>query len=196
MKIKGWRTSLKEVKEFVFTFNKKEAYSTKLGAEESNMGVIGLAFFKEKKPAYSWCGTATTIWPPQYSWTTTTANSDPTLYGSVTGVTNAAAYTVNTSNGPTLTRSASAGTSNSLGSASNGSYDNVVTMQSFSAGTAQGSAQQDSAVEVDKEFLETPEFTDAIYYDTRENLVANGIIKEVEDKMPEPFANTRFCPPV
>ena len=166
MKINGWRTSLEDVREFVFTANKNDSYAHKLGADESNTGVIGLAFFREKQKA--WYSSTATTWPPiSPSWTYTS-----------TVLTN--------SQNSYFDCSASMGTLRSC------SVSEPVT-KSFSMSTAQGSSVSDKVIEIDKEFEEIVSATDTIYYDSRENLIAKGILKE-EEKLPEPFANTKFCP--
>lgn len=165
MKINGWRTSLSDVREFVFTADKTESYTHKLGADESNTGVIGLAFFKEKPNV--WCGyssTATT-WPPINPWTSTTIRS-MSYSDSSSAVFNCSASIPSHSNSAPLT-----------------------TMS-----TAQGDSVQDKVVEVEKEFEEIASFVDTIYYDSKENLVSRGIIREEVEKLPQPFANTGFCP--
>jgi len=149
MKINGWRTSLDDVREFVFTSDKNESYAHKLGANESNTGVIGLAFFKEIVVP------TITMWPPN-NW-------------------NSTSYTV-----------ASASTVVPTNLSAN--------LRSMSMSTAQGSLVEDKVTEVEKQFENTVSFIDTIYYDNRENLIAKGIIKEETEKLPEPFANSRFCP--
>ena len=45
---------------------------------------------------------------------------------------------------------------------------------------------------VSYEFEDAPCYDFVIYYDSRENLIANGIMKP-EKKLPEPFENTGYC---
>lgn len=150
MKINGWRTSLNDIREFVFTADKNESYTHKLGADEFNTGVIGLAFFKEKQFAWYGYSSTATVWPP--------------------------------TNPSTNIRSMS-------------TFNCSATIELNSAmSTAQGNSIQDKVVEVVKEFEETVSFIDTIYYDSKENLISRGIIREEIEKLPEPFANTKFCP--
>lgn len=150
IKIKGWRTSLDSVREFVFTSNKKQSYSHKLGADESNIGVIGVAIFGEKyKPIYNIQNLCT---------------STATWYD--------IPYSV------------------SLNSVE---VKNSVCENPFSMATKQGKSLEDSAVEVYKEFEENPLIIETIYYDSRENLIAKGIIRK-EQGMPKPFIESEFCP--
>ena len=161
IKLNGWRTSLDKVREFVFTANKKETYSHKLGADESNIGVIGFAFYKEKiKPI-------TSISSYDSTWTIPSFNNC-TYAGTVT----------NTSSAPTsyLVRSC---------------YE--APTKEFSMGTKQGKAVVDKASIVEIDFEDAPFIIDSIYYDSRENLIAKGIIKE-EQGLPQPFEGSGFCP--
>lgn len=164
IKIKGWRTSLDSVREFVFTSNKKQSYSHKLGADESNIGVIGVAIFGEKyKSVYN----IQNLWAPTTAWYNTTSN---TVY--------------DTSSAYNTSYSVS---SNSV------EVKNSVCENQFSMATKQGKSLEDSAVEVYKEFEENPLTIETIYYDSRENLIAKGIIKK-EQGMPKPFIESEFCP--
>jgi hypothetical protein len=47
--VEGWRISDDQVKEFVFTFNKDQSYSVKLGNGKETLGVVGVAFFRAKE---------------------------------------------------------------------------------------------------------------------------------------------------
>jgi hypothetical protein len=51
--IDGWRISQEIVKEFIFTFNKNNSFSAKLGNGKENLGVIGIAIFDEQ-PVIDW----------------------------------------------------------------------------------------------------------------------------------------------
>ena len=165
MKITGWRTSLNNTREFIFTNDKNDSYSHKLGADETNTGVIGLAFFKEKKYLNS-----TSIWPPLFN--SSSGNYFTSTSSALTSSTTSASYTTNCSY----------------------SSDSSVNVRSLSMSTKQGDSVEDKACEVDKSFEDKVFATDVIYYDSRENLIAKGIIKESTDELPEPFLTTGFCP--
>ena len=163
-KITGWRTSLENVREFVFTDNKKESYSHKLGADESNIGVIGFAFYKQKV-IYNY----------------TTSYTTDTLKWTIPP------YTTSTSG--TVKYSSPVVEVNSLGRG----IECFSSAVDFSMGTKQGEKIEDSAVKVDMDFEGLPFVTDMIYYDSRENLIARGIIKEEKLGLPQPFENSGFC---
>ncbi len=186
IKINGWRTGLDAVREFVFTADKKQSYAHKLGAEEQNTGVIGLAFFKEK-PKVTWCGyssSSTTTWPPawptQYSWTSSAAP----IYKDSVSSNDDFAYSVHNMNVST----------NSATLRSHNVKSAPLVSNSFNMSTAQGKTVSDRVQEVEKEFEEAVSYADIIYYDSRKNLIANGILNEFEDKMPQPFSVDGFCP--
>lgn len=163
LKIKGWRTSLENVREFVFTSNKKQSYSHKLGADESNIGVIGVAVFGEKYESTFY----PSYWP---SITTLTNTFDNSKY-------NSAPYI-------TITNCTSQNTTE---------VKDAIALTSFTMATKQGQSIEDNAVKVHKEFEEQPLYIETIYYDSRENLIAKGIIRE-EQGMPKPFIESEFCP--
>lgn len=165
MKINGWRTSIENVREFVFTANKNDSYAHKLGTDESNTGVIGIALFKEKQKILYFSTTIT--WPP--------ANPSLTYTPTISTDSQNSYFNYSTSTQTTYNIS-------------------EPTIKNFSMSTTQGSSISDKVVEINKEFEETVYATDIIYYDNRENLIARGILKENEEKLPEPFANNRFCP--
>ncbi len=62
----------------------------------------------------------------------------------------------------------------------------AITLTSFTMATKQGQSIEDNVVKVHKEFEEQPLYIETIYYDSRENLIAKGIIRE-EQGMPKPF---------
>jgi hypothetical protein len=181
LKISGWRTSMDKVRKFVFS-EKSDSYAKKLGASTANVGVIGFAFFKEKRVNWGWASSATTYQPyGGYPVTYTTTNNSEEiskLYG--TGV--ATAFTSSIAVEPT----ASKGTLRSMSATTN-----TVSAASFSVGTAQGGSAVDKVVDANYDFESLPYATDEIYYDSRENLIAKGIIVE-ETGLPQPFA-TKFC---
>lgn len=187
-KISGWRTSLEEVREFVFTSDKEESFSHKLGADESNTGVIGIAVFKEKTPSWYYTYTSTsqpwTIPIVTYpTWTVNGTGNSGTTYALNTTLTNTCTTYSTSTFGPTYTSCSTATTDGLL----NEDTD------SLSMSTKQGDVVLDEVQEISMEFDEMASWTDIIYYDSYENLVKKGIIKK-GNKLPEPFANNGFCP--
>lgn len=70
LKISGWRTSLNEVRKFVFTNNRKETYANKLNNDTTNNGVIGICLFAEKITYGNWYSTSgysLDIFPKSYT---------------------------------------------------------------------------------------------------------------------------------
>lgn len=173
LKIKGWRTSLNDIREFVFSNNKKETYSSKLSNDTSNNGVIGIALFAEYiKPIR-------THFTSRVLYSKGASKTDPLcMFNTGTPVYNS----------PTITCTASDCMDYGLAS-----FDTKPIMRSMDMGTKQGKEVQDRVIESDKEFCQNVYFTDTIYYDSRENLIAKGIIKK-EDELPKPFLNKGFCP--
>jgi hypothetical protein len=181
LKVEGWRTSMDSVREFVFTNDSKKSYSHKLGANESNTGVIGIALFKE--------------YIMNYFGSTTLFNLSKTYpndvyYGS--GISTGSSCTTTTDSSNINTTALRSNTSNQASY----STDNIEPL-SCSISTAQGDSKVGKAISSYKKFLSTVEFSDSIYYDSRENLIKRGIIKVDKDKkssLPQPFSTSSFCP--
>jgi len=180
LKVRGWRISNEEVKEFIFNFNKQESYSVKLGAGDANLGVIGVAFYEEKSRPIL-------FWPPvnkhhhhhhhhhggwYYSpnWYTTTSNTDWS---------NDNFYTVNMTYDNNELRSSS-------------SYHVSTENVDFEAGTAMGDLVESSVEEAGFE-AGSLVGTQEIYYDSFENLKKRGIINVEKAEMPKPFRQSKFC---
>lgn len=198
LKVSGWRTSLEEVKEFIFNFNKQESYSVKLGAGDRNLGVIGVAFYEEKaRPVL--------IWPPvreehhhhhhhhhgwwyyPYTDTGTWRGGDYTVTCSST---DSSSYTIDGSN---LQSSDEPVNVYHSASVDNGP-ENVLRAQNidFAAGTSKGDAVESIVTEVEFEagnLIGTQE----LYYDSFDNLKKRGIIDVKKKEMPRPFKPSKFC---
>jgi hypothetical protein len=172
LKVEGWRVNMNEVREFKFTNDISESYAEKLNGDSSNRGVIGIAFFQQKMYS-SWLSTHTFNSYPTYTLNNSTAR------GLVPGT-----YT-NTSSGPDITCSV-----NSVHSSKK--YDAEVNLMHMA--TAQGETVDSQVSHSSVEFVPNVSCTDIIYYDSRENLIARGIIKENEARHPQPFKTTGFCP--
>jgi len=165
LKINGWRTSLNSIREFEFTNNKNLSYSHKLGADENNIGVIGFAFYKEEKCyTLDWDAYYKNIKNYSYPQWTTTAYYNNTI------------------------------TNNIVSSANCAKSSDCLETSNFSIATKQGNEVKDKAYEIELNFESFPFITDTIYYDSKENLIARGIIKENKKGLPKPFGKSDFCP--
>jgi hypothetical protein len=193
-KVSGWRTSVDEVREFVFTANKNDSFSHKLGADESDVGVIGIGFFKEIVQNWTytyqpWIVPLTyPIYPtyPVYSGTTTNINTRSFENGNSNATTYSTATTLGAASTPT---SCCVNSSSLNGTVANG----LLNETNMSMATKQGVTRDDKVHTSVVNFESVAAFTDIIYYDSYENLVKKGIIKKTKTH-PEPFANNGFCP--
>lgn len=183
--IDGWRISDSEVKEFIFNFNKKESYAVKLGSGEKNLGVIGLAFYSEKKnyrggisyttyPGFRPPSTGDPIVYP--SWTT----CDQLIsYNAVSGLIDDGVHVYSCSTNEIKPENLSTKIETS-------SVD-------FAAGTGKGDSVQSQVYDVDFNTDKLIGMT-TIYYDSFTNLEKRGII--TKNIMPSPFKNNRYCPDI
>ena len=208
-KISGWRTGMDEVREFVFTADKSESFSHKLGADESNTGVIGIAMFKEKTPYWTYTPSyqpwyiPSQPWyvPYQPVWTISGGSTNgiyntrcgdninhPELYSASTNCCTTGDVTQN--NVTSYTSSSLAGVTLTSSVVANGILNED---ESLSMSTAQGDAIEDSVHESNSLFDQNVSWTDVIYYDSYDNLVKNGIIKKSKG-LPRPFGGDGFCP--
>lgn len=72
--IPGWKTGPNSVREFYFTTS-ENSYSKKIGADERNIGVMGVVFFEEKY-AYNW---SVSSYPPSpFVWYTASSSTTDT----------------------------------------------------------------------------------------------------------------------
>ena len=179
-KIEGWRTGDNTVREFVFTMKKNETYAAKATGDASNVGVLAVAYFKEvvyrERCCWTDYGLERSPSLGNFGYNGTSSNS---LYSSSTITTNSV------DNSPVMA---------SMSFADNCSESNPRAMykKSFSMGTEMGDEKRSETVKVSYEFEDAPCYDFVIYYDSRENLIANGIMKP-EKKLPEPFENTGYC---
>ncbi len=164
--IEGWRISQEKIKAFQFTKNKKDSYAAKATGDDSNVGVIGVAFFK--KIIYNYNAYATNwVGNPKG-----TRNTDGKVY-----------------------KNQSFGFSKTISTTSlepMAMFNCSATMDSFEMGTAMGKEKESAITYCYDSFETVPYYDFTIYYDSKENLIANGIMKP-EKKLPEPFQNTGFC---
>lgn len=177
LKIPGWRVSQDSVRKFVFS-DRRDSYAEKLGSNSQNIGVIGFSFFREDTYHLtytywypSWTSSWGSLWGGSGTgWSTTTCGKVPSMSGGYSFLNNVTLTSIQTED----------------------NSESLIT-QSFQVGTGMGEREDHQVVDVDYHFLENPYLVDAIYYDSRENLIRNGILK-VDQKfsLPQPFSN-RFC---
>lgn len=169
--IPGWLIDNDNVREFLFTQD-RNSYAKKIGADVSNVGVIGVAIVSEQ-PAWTYTVASTGSWsngnlyyPPgvrgiQPSWTGDdigASNVFMSISSDQASVTNFSAQ-----------------------------------VESSSMAVGSGEVQEFSTVESSftRDKVET---VLTVYYDSRENLIKNGIIVE---NGPVPFPiNSKYCPDV
>jgi len=187
LKIDGWRISDDSVKEFLFTYDKSKSYSVKLGAGAKNLGVIGIAVFEEKIKPPSWTYTSTGTWnnPVKYSdnyfggYTTTNGDMlkglEPSAFCSVD---------VNAQSGYISDSGIS------VNSCSISEPSKATRSVDFHAGTAKGKERESKVTEVSFEAGSLIQ-SHTIYYDSYDHLVKRGIINE--NKMPQPFKQSKYC---
>ena len=171
IKIPGWLISDNEAREFVFT-TRSNSYAKKIGADTSNVGVLAAAIFMEKPYiTYTYGNT----WEPSYNkrwydndWYTTTAVCDSDGCITTQGMNDSTPHIFNVS------------------SCVNESSGDV------SVGSGEATDFSTTNSYFDRGELIT---TITIYYDTRDNLIAKGIIKD--DGLPKPFpVDSGYCPDV
>jgi len=177
LKIEGWRTSLQTIRKFKFTFNKKESYSHKLGADEKNIGVIGFAFYYLKcEYIYNKDYIISTY--PNYNSTVIDYNCNHDYDSANINFSNTIAVN-------------DAKFSNYYSSPCNSLTEKDE--KYFSMATKQGDEKENNACYSYTNFNSDPFLVDKIFYDSRENLIRKGIIKK-EKNLPKPFIETEFCP--
>jgi len=183
IRIPGWKISQDQVREFVFT-DKCTGYAAKIGTNPKNIGVIGIAIFSEKinyTLSYSSVykdnsGNPFTGFDDQGRFTCNGSdfNSKPTDEVRVYNSTGSLA-------GPfkgLRVSSIEIDKSESFG------FDDKVAV-----GSGKKSEHKTKKTDFERDDLACML---RIYYDTRENLISRGIIKE--SNMPEPFpSNGHWC---
>lgn len=181
--VSGWRISMDEVREFQFT-EKGDSYAKKLTGDDSNVGVIGFAFYKIVYPQWIYWWSTAGPYPVYYQYPDLDngTHMDPWPNWKWQGYNGTSTpINLNMDQGTTVAYSASV---------SFQSIDN----NEFKVGTEMGEVKQEGASSA---AVENTSFMhiDIIYYDTYENLVKKGIIRKKQG-LPQPFANTGFCPEI
>ena len=176
--ISGWRTSNDNVAEFFFS-SPKQSYASKMD-RAGNLGVIGCAVFKEKKPVE--VITKTIIEKEYIPYPVHHCHHYPfcTCTFNTSGTTN---NTLNTlqfnSSSPSLSLGASSNSLMSMsavtGTNTSGSVNLKAAKVESALGTGFGEDKYSPVVTVEFEKEATPSETFSIFYNTRKNLEALGI---------------------
>lgn len=170
--VPGWLIDNDNVREFLFTED-RNSYAKKIGADISNVGVIGVAIISEK---------------PTWTYTMSSTNDYTTWPYYPPGIRkwNSTGGQLGTSN---VYMSSSAGDGIATASVTNFS----ATIEEPKMAVGSGEIKEFSTVEstFNRNKIET---IFSLYYDSRENLIKNGIIVE---NGPVPFPiNSKYCPDV
>jgi len=185
LSIPGWLVDNKGANEFLFA-SEKNSYSRKIGADESNIGVIGVAIVSEK--SYWLNTTYTSTWPQTdvKKWNVTSMPFHN--YG------NDAIYScsasMESSSEPMMRSSLKSSMSSADNLSSTVSSVSSQPQESLSVGSGERTDFATTNVNFEKNRVET---TLMIYYDTRANLIKKGIITNE----PRPFPiSGNYCPDV
>ena len=167
VEIEGWRKNMSEIAAFVFT-PLPDSYAARTD-RPGNIGVIGVAVFREYQPPLPQ--------PPKVS-----QSPDPSF-------------------GPGARRDEAR--ESAAGSATRDAASPSVPAQAFRAppraeeklGTAHGEREASAARWTDfRRASDRPSELNSLYYDSRANLIARGIIREGPRAEPNPFPGFRFTP--
>lgn len=161
VRIEGWRKSLDEVATFYFT-RLADSYAARTG-RPNDVGVIGVALFREYRTAYRACCTG---WRERSS-------------GAAAPEASAEAYD------DAAKSEGDSSSSDSSGTAQRRSESKL--------GTGHGPRESSPAQYVNfRRASSTPDETIVIYYDSRRNLLAQGVLPQgrwFADGRPDPFPN-------
>lgn len=161
VRIEGWRKSLDEVATFYFT-RLADSYAARTG-RPNDVGVIGVALFREYQPPYRACCTGWRERSP----------------GAVAPEASAEAYDDAAKNEGDSSRSDSSSTAQRRSESK--------------LGTGHGHRESSPAQYVNfRRAASTPDETIVIYYDSRRNLLAQGVLPQgrwFADGRPDPFPN-------
>ncbi len=198
--ITGWRKSDDQVAAFEFT-SLGDAYATRTG-RASNVGVIGVAVFRERRepPAIAARELPSSSWPQAASGSGADARGDGgTADRSAKASASAqgpapAARAAEAGSAPRGTQADSAGAAAESGLAARARRDEKL-------GTGHGGREWSSVRRTAFErALETPDEVVALHYDSRDNLVALGVLpapRPVLPPAPDPFprsASSSYVP--
>lgn len=192
--VKGWRTSNEEVKAFEFS-KKDQSYAAKSeNGDDSNVGVIGVAFWSEK-PSHEYYVPNVTIWnnlnrveprwPESPYWYYTSPTVSTTTYGS------AICY----SNSLGLSQNQNSGLSRSMNCCSTAASPSATSTGGFDLGTKfSDKSIEDGVTNTDfkaSHILKKIE----IYYASKEQLVAMGVPVAQAKEVSWPQAFGGYCKP-
>ncbi len=194
--IDGWRTSDKEVAEFYFS-SQKDSYRKRIG-KNGNLGIIGVAIFREK-PSY--CAGATITLPtipipyhsyPNYPWDSPnypwSYPWDDNIYWG-----GGATYTTTTPAISCLTADATGAGVNVTGSAKAMSMQDTCAASS-DLGTGFGEQKRSEVMKVDFDRESSPDSKFEIFYNTKRQLEKLGIDFDIKPKyiVPQAFPG-EYC---
>jgi hypothetical protein len=188
IKIPGWKISAEDVREFFFT-PQESSYSTKLGANPANTGVIATAIFKEKI-AYTYAYTTSTYNPNTIlrKWDTPVPTWNDNTFQPVN-------LSGNVSAGGSSASPMMASTCFSVGSEKaavyNMNYMDAMPEPKLATGSGEVKDFRTHKASFGERVLEA---TLILYYDTREGLIRRGIDVSRIDGLPKPFPNGQYCP--
>jgi hypothetical protein len=168
VEIAGWRKSLDRTAAFYFT-DLGDSYAARTG-RPGNVGVIGVAVFREKRAPISY-------WP-QRDKIAADARSDAP-----------AAAAAEPQSAPPAQRAEAAN--------AEGAVDRASRAQASKLGTGHGRNETSYAQRVRFERAsDTPNETVTLQYDRRENLIAMGVLPppRYAQRTPDPFPGLRFAP--
>lgn len=151
--ITGWRKSSDEVAQFVFTAL-PDSYAARTGRPD-NVGVIGIALFREKAAAV----------PAELSLAPASAPARESM-------------------------------ADSAGASERQEHDGAKRkMRADRLGTGHGARETSRTSWTDFERAsDAPDELVTIHYDSRENLIARGVIRVPHDRQPDPFPSIGFVP--
>jgi hypothetical protein len=161
--IQGWRKNMSRTAAFYFT-ELPDAYATRTGRPE-NVGVIGVAVFREKQPPVTWR-------QPYKDKIANDARRDAPMANAPAPATGGFAQDAQSSGEPVRAREQAAGR---LEAAPVQSMPAPAPMSKLGTGHGRSEDSPAQMVRFERESA-TPNETIAIYYDRRENLVAMGIL--------------------
>jgi hypothetical protein len=198
IEIKGWRLNSEQVAKFRFgKTGKSYAVTSGVDVEAKNVGVIGVALYREKEPSMSpiyvpYPGTyPRTFYPsyPSYPWNVPFTYPQP--YPEITWTNlnlGCSSLTANTDNSTTISSACSATPLSNTTSVG-------VSAVKQDIGTEFGKQIDDRVISVDFSTKDTPDKIITIFYDSLENLKKRGIIKSVKIGRPNPFPGVGCKPP-
>jgi hypothetical protein len=190
IEIKGWRLNSEHVAKFRFgKTGKSYAVTSGVDVEAKNVGVIGVALYKEKEPSTNpiYITYPGTFYPsyPAYPWNVPGTCPHPEITWTNLNLV-CSSSPANTDNSAAISSACSAmPLSASVGTSA----------VKQDIGTEFGKQINDRVAVVDFSVKDTPDKIITIFYDSLENLKRRGIIKPVKIGRPNPFPCVGCKPP-